>query len=293
MSKRTFFIPLILLAGVLGGCGRKDDTAKLEAFPVKVVTAGMRTLEERIIVTGSLKGRDEATLYPRVPGKLKRYLLREGDRVAKDQTVALIERDEVGVTFEPAPVPSTLRGVVGRIYLDRGQNVTLNTPIALVVDDSDIVGKAEIPERYAGRVKLDQGVRVTVDAHRDQVFSGRVSRVSPVVDPATRSAPIEVRVDNTSGKLRSGLFAELTVTIGQKDNALAVPTGAIADGGRTSLYLVKDGKALRRDVVLGLQTDDYTEIVQGLSPGETVITTGLFALRDGSPVEIVNGNGSK
>jgi membrane fusion protein, multidrug efflux system len=282
----SILIAFLGLTVLLAGCHRKEEVAKLEAFPVQVAVAEIRTLEERISVTGSLKARDEATLFPRVPGKLKANLLREGDRVQKNQPVALIERDEVGVVFEPAPVPSTLRGVVGRIYLDRGENVTLNTPVALVVDDSEILGKAEIPERYAGRVKVGQDVRITVDAHPGERLAGRVSRVSPVVDPATRSAPIEVKVDNASGRLRSGMFAELTVIVAKKEKVLAVPVAAVVEGSGASVFVVRDGQAAKREITIGIQTDDSVEVTSGLSSGEKIITSGLFALRDGSPVEI-------
>lgn len=282
--KKIYFLAMLL---GLSGCRHKTEAPVLEAFPVRIEPAANRTLEERISVTGSLKAKDEATLFSRVPGKLKENVLKEGDRVQKGQTVALVERDEVGVVFEPAPVPSTLTGVVGRIFLDRGANVGLDTPVALVVDDGEVLAKADVPERYAGRAAVGQRVDIKVESFPRRTFNGQVSRVSPVVDPVTRSTSIEVKVLNPEGLLKSGMFAELNVAISMKPSVLSVPASAVTDGSGYHVFIVKDGKAQKRNVTLGLKTDDHIEIKSGLSKGDAVVVSGLFAIKDGSPVDVV------
>jgi len=241
---RLCFLMTVLLAG---GCHRKKAEAPhLDAFPIHAQKVSPGTVEDTITLVGSIKARDEATLFSRVPGKLKENLLREGARVVKDQSVAVVERDEVGVKFEPAPVPSTLSGVVARTYLDRGANVTLDTPIALVLDDSELLAKAEVPERYAGRVALGQDVRVAVEAWPDDSFLGTVSRVSPAVDPTTRSAPIEVRISGHGDKLRSGMFAKLTLVMARRVGVLTIPTEAVTGANADTVFVIENGKASRR-----------------------------------------------
>ena len=107
--------------------GPLDGVAKDE-FLVKQETVQKRHLKHELLMSGSIKAEEEATLFPRVSGKLMKNLLREGDSVKKNQTVSLIERDEVGAVYEPVVVPSTITGVVGRVYLDPGANVTVSTP---------------------------------------------------------------------------------------------------------------------------------------------------------------------
>ena len=287
ISGRHFVVALFALSAA-SGCGKKEEQApEIDTFPVRVEAATKRTLEEALILVGSLKAKDEATIFSRVPGRLKENVVKEGDLVRKDQPVALVERDEVGVRFEPAPVPSTLNGVVGRIYLDRGADVTLNTPVALIADVSAIIAKADVPERYAGRVRTGQDVRVRIEAFPDRTFQGRVSRVSPVVDPATRSAYMEVLLDNSSGLLRSGMFANLSIVVTAKADALAVPVEAVTDASGSAVFVVKDGKAVKREVVEGLKTEAYVEITEGLSPGEQVVTFGHYGLKDGSAVQVL------
>lgn len=288
MTVRRCSRAVLILAALAAGCGRKsEEAAKLDAFPVRVAVVARGGVEDALSVVGSLKARDEATLYSRIAGKLVENLVKEGDPVKKDQPVAAVQKDEVGVRYEPAPVPSTLNGIVGRIYLDRGADVTLATPVALVVDVSSVRARADVPERYAGRVKVGQDVRVEVEAYPGRVFRGRVSKESPVVDPDTRSAPIEVNLDNADGRLRSGMFAKLTIVVAARGDVVVVPKEALVDGAAPAVFVIKDGKASRRALKLGLVNESSAEVLDGLKPGESVAVFGLYGLKDGSPVEVL------
>ncbi|OGR57093.1 MAG: hypothetical protein A2X36_09770 [Elusimicrobia bacterium GWA2_69_24] len=279
---------MILLLLAPAACKRqKAAESRLDSFPVRVTPAARRDIEETIVLVGSIKAKDEAALFSRVPGKLQRNVLKEGDPVRKGAAVALVERDEVGVRFEPAPVPSTLDGVVARLYLDQGQNVTPQTPVALVVDPSQILARVDVPERFAGRVRLGLALRVKVDAYPDRAFPGTVTRVSPVVDPATRSTLVEARIEDAEGRLRPGMFGEITLVLARAGGVLAVPAESVTDGLGWALFVVQDGRAVKREVELGVRSDAFVEIRKGLAPGESVVTFGLFGLKDGSPVEIL------
>jgi multidrug efflux pump subunit AcrA (membrane-fusion protein) len=281
-------LAVFLIAASLAACGRKtEEAAKLDAFPVRTARVARSDIEDSLSVVGSLKARDEATLYSRVAGKLVENLVKEGDPVRKDQPVAAVQKDEVGVKYEPAPVPSTLTGIVGRVYLDRGADVTLATPVALVVDVSSVRARADVPERYAGRVKLGQEVRVEVEAYPGKVFRGRVSKESPVVDPDTRSAPIEVNLDNTDGRLRSGMFAKMTIVVASRAGVVVVPKIALVEGPTPSAFVIAGGKAQKRELKLGLVSDAAVEVLEGLKPGDDVAVFGLYGLKDGSAVEVL------
>lgn len=285
MNRRIgIVIAALALAGA--GCGNREKIEqRLDAFPVRLAAAAPRDLQETLVLVGTIKAQDEATLFSRVPGKLLRNLVKEGDAVAKGQAVALVERDEVGVKFEPAPVPSTLDGIVARAYLDRGANVTLETPIALIADQRSVRVQAEVPERYAGKVALGQTVEARVEAYPERVFSGKITRLSPVVDITTRSTYMEAELLNPHRLLRSGMFAKLTAVVAQKAQALAVPVEALLDGH--TVFVAQSDKVSKRDVTPGLATDNYVEIRQGLSAGERVVVFGLIGLKDGSRIEVL------
>jgi multidrug efflux pump subunit AcrA (membrane-fusion protein) len=290
--RKTLPLRLSLALAFLGGCAKKEAPApRLDAFPVRVAPAQRRDVEETVLLVGTIKAKDEAVLYSRVPGKLQRNALKEGDPVQKGQPVCFVERDEVGVRFEPAPVPSTLSGVVARTYLDHGENVTVQTPVALVVDASEILARAEVPERFAGRLRLGLEARVRTASSGERVFHGSVVRASPVVDAATRTTLIEVRVQDGGAGLRPGMFGEVTLVLGRSPGALCVPAEALVDGSGPEVFVVQGGLARARRVEAGLRTERFCEIRKGLSAGERVVVFGLFGLKDGVPVEILPDEG--
>jgi multidrug efflux pump subunit AcrA (membrane-fusion protein) len=289
---KTTLAVLAVLAGT-AGCRNKDleafNNLEKDRFIVKTEKAQVRNIEDYLILVGSVKAMDEAVLYPRVAGKLLRNLLTEGDAVKKDQPVALVERDEPGVVYEPAPVPSTLNGVIGRMYQDSGANVTPQTPIALVVSQGQVRVVVDVPERYIGKVYLGQPAYIKVDAFPDTLFRGKVYRVSPVVDTKTRSAVIELLADNSSGKLKSGMFSEVRLVTGAREGAVAVPASALlSENGRTYVFVPVNGTAVRRYVKTGVANDDFVQAASGLKAGEDLITFGLYGLKDGSKIKVQN-----
>jgi len=290
---KTLIILAIAAVSLASGCRNKDAEAlnKLEKdrFLVKTEKAQVRNLEEYILLTGSVKAMDEATLYPRASGKLLRNLLKEGDPVKKDEPVALIERDEVGAVYEPAPVPSTLTGVIGRIYQDTGANVTPQTPIAMVVNQDKVRVAVDVPEKYIGKVFQGQSARIKVDAFPDRYFSGSVYRVSPVVDSRSRNTVVEVLVDNADGRLKSGMFAEARLITASRGAALSVPAGAVVnqDGGDFIFVPAAGDLAARVPVKTGIRTSEFVQI-SGVKEGADVITFGLYGLKDGSKIKVQN-----
>ncbi|OGR68836.1 MAG: hypothetical protein A2081_01135 [Elusimicrobia bacterium GWC2_61_19] len=291
---KTLFT-LTLAAASLWTAGCKNRSAEAlnelekDRFLVKTEKVAVRNLQEYILLTGSVKALDEATLYPRISGKLLRNVLKEGDPVKKDEAVALVERDEPGVVYEPAPVPSTLSGVVGRIYQDSGANVTPQTPIALVVNQSQVRVAVDVPEKYIGKTFHGQEAVIKVDAFPDRTFSGKVYRVSPVVDARSRNTVVEVLVNNADARLKSGMFAEVRLIVASRGAALSVPSGAVvtADGGEFVFVPAAGGLAARVPVKSGIRTSEFTQI-SGVKEGADVVTFGLYGLKDGSKIKVAN-----
>lgn len=295
MKKTSIYIFLIFAAAavvtVTSGCRNKEleafNNLEKDRFQVKIGKAQVKDIEDNLILVGTIKALDEATLYPRISGKLLKNLLTEGASVKKDQAVALVERDEVGTVFEPAPVPSTIDGVVGHIYQDIGSNVTPQTPIALVVNQGQIRVAVDVPERYVSKVFRNQSAHIKVDAFPDKLFSGKVYRVSPVIDTKSRSADMEIFVDNTKGLLQSGMFAEVRLIVGAKAGAVAVPAEAVLrdEKGSNYIFVPANNTAVRRDVKTGIGNADDIQITAGLNAGEDVIIFGLYGLKDGSKIK--------
>lgn len=285
-----YLLPFALL--LAAGCRNKDldafNNLEKDRFLVKTEKTQIKNIEDYLTLVGSVKAMDEAVLYPRVAGKLLRNLLTEGDAVKKDQAVALIERDEPGVVYEPAPVPATLTGVIGRVYQDSGASVTPATPIALVVSQGAVRVVVDVPERYVGKVFMRQEAYIKVDAFPDTLFRGKVYRVSPVVDTKSRSSAIEILADNSNALLKSGMFAEIRLVVGAKAGAVAVPSSAVLqdEKGLHYVFVPVNDAAIRREVTIGISNGDYVQISGGLKAGDKIITFGLYGLKDGSKIKV-------
>mgnify|MGYP004582100137 FL=1 len=269
--------------------GPLDGVAK-DVFLVKQEMVQKRTLKHELLMSGSIKALEEATLFPRVNGKLLKNILREGDAVKKNQTVSLIERDEVGAVYEPVVVPSTITGVVGRVYLDPGANVTVSTPVALVVNQEKVRVAVDIPERYIGEIYKGQPATLRVDALPGKEFEAKLTIISPVVDSTSRAVAVEFYANNTKGLLKSGMFAKVDITLSEKTNAVSVSKQSVYTDEETNETYVfvpsADGKtAVRRNVKTGFINSNHLEVSEGLSAGEQVLTF-TYGLKDGSKIEL-------
>ena len=207
----------------------------------------------------------------------------------RNQTVSLIERDEVGAVYEPVVVPSTITGVVGRVYLDPGENVTTSTPVALVVNQNTVRIEVDIPERYIGSLHKGQQAVLNVDALPGQDFEATLDILSPVVDSMSRAVEVEFKADNSKGLLKSGMFAKVNILLDEKEDVPSVSKKSVYSGedGQSYVFLPSaDGKtAVRQNVSTGFENNDYVEITEGLASGEEILSFA-YGVRDGSKIEI-------
>ncbi len=277
----------LILLSLLGCQQQKAKVAKVEEIiPVKVNRVELRGLEQTIDYVGDIKAQDEAIVYPKVTGKIIEKVKIDGEQVNKGEAIAYIDRDEVGLKFEKAPVESPLGGIVGRVYVDRGENVTVQTPVALVVNMDKVKIDLDIPEKYLPQISLGQIAKITVDAYPQQVFIGNVVKVSPVVDADTRTAPIEISVDNPGHRLKSGMFAKVELIIQKRESVPVILKDAIiGKDPNLYIYVIENKKAVSRKIVLGINQGPYYEVKEGLKEGDLVVIMGQQRLYEGAQVQ--------
>jgi RND family efflux transporter MFP subunit len=199
------------------------------------------------------------------------------------QTQARI--DELKITLSNTTIVSPVDGFVSRRNLDPGAFAGANTPILSVVDISTVRMVANIIEKDFRRVQPGVQAMVEVDAFPGEQFTGEVSRVAPVFDPATRTAPIEIEVPNPGFRLKPGLYARVKLTLDHRKDALTVPRNAVVDAAGKKVVYVLDGQTARlREIGVGMQDGDRVEVLDGLHEGEPVITLGVLAVKDGDKV---------
>jgi len=203
------------------------------------------------------------------------------------QTAARI--DELKITLSNTTIVSPVDGFVGRRNLDQGAFAGANTVILQVVDIGTVRMISNLVEKDFTRITQGVQALVEVDAFPGEQFAGVVSRVAPVFDAATRTASMEIEVPNPGYRLKPGMYARVRLTAQRKADALMVPRNAVVDSeGRRGVFLPDGQTAKFQPVQTGLQDTNNVEILEGLTEGQRVITTGALALREGDRITPMN-----
>jgi RND family efflux transporter MFP subunit len=190
-------------------------------------------------------------------------------------------------------ITSPVDGFIGRRNVDTGAMVSTNTAVASVVDISRLKLVVNVVEKDLRMVTAgDVGV-VEVDAYPGEKFNGRIARVAPVLDPATRTAPIEIEIPNPGYRLKPGMYARITLTVEERKNVLVAPKIAVIDfeSKRGVWVPTEDTRAKFVPVELGIEGTDTIEIVSGLKEGDRFITTGASAVRNNDQLVIAGADG--
>ena len=200
--------------------------------------------------------------------------------------------DELRINLANTIIVSPVNGFVSKRSVDPGAFVSQNATIVDVVDISRVRLVVNVVERDLKELQAGDDAQVEVDAYPGETFKGRIARVAPVLDPATRTAPIEIEIANADFRLKPGMYARVGITTDVKKETLVVPINAVADlGGRRGVFQHMNGVAVFRTVELGTENEDVVEVLAGLNDGDQVITTGARALRDGDRILLSGARG--
>ena len=212
-------------------------------------------------------------------------------RAQNSQSMARLE--ELRIQMTNTVVVSPVNGFVSRRSADPGAFVSQNAPIVEVVAIDRVRLIANIVEKDLSQMQPGDPTQVEVDAFPGEMFEGRIARVSPVLDPSTRTAPIEVEIPNPGYRLKPGMYARVRITTDERKEALVVPSNAVVDfGGRRGVFVATESDTvLFRPVTVGIENDAVVEVLQGVEDGDRVVTTGAAALRDGDRVIVAGAGG--
>lgn len=178
-------------------------------------------------------------------------------------------------------------GVIKERFVNPGDYVEEKGTIASLVAVSPLKLRASVPESAARFVKRGLSVAINVEAYPDRIFDGTVIRVSPSVDPKTRSLAIEAVFPNKDGLLKPGFFADGRVITKTADKAVFVPEESIvAFAGIKKVFVIENGAASERIVKVGERLENMVEITEGLKEGEVIATSALNKLSTGVKVEV-------
>jgi multidrug efflux pump subunit AcrA (membrane-fusion protein) len=278
-------LALLACAGP-GGPGRKQADRLTQS--VEVVTVGLDTVTRTVQLLGMLQGERQAMAMPKFAGKVTEIVKPEGSPVTEGDPIALVVNDIPGMDYKPGPVRSPVSGVVGKVYVEVGQTVAPSMPVAAVSSFTDRVKvKAAVSDADLPFVKTGAQAAISVSAIPDRTFSGHVSQVSPMLDPMSRSATVELSVANQSRKLIPGMTASVRLTLERRAGVLTIPSSALFTDGGNRVVVVEGSTARVREIAVGLSGDAGVEVISGLTAGDKVATTGKERVKDGETVNPV------
>jgi membrane fusion protein (multidrug efflux system) len=180
-------------------------------------------------------------------------------------------------------------GVISKVLIKDGDYVAPRLPLVEMFDPASLVIRFAVPEAQAMEVGEDMGVVARLDAYPGRTWRGRISRIYPELEARTRTRTVEAVLAEPVA-LIPGMFARLIVEQKRVQAAITVPTAAlVATPHGHAVFVVEEGKAVRRKVTTGIEAGGVVQILAGIRAGEEVVTAGHERLKDGGPVRVAGG----
>jgi membrane fusion protein, multidrug efflux system len=222
----------------------------------------------------------------------------EYDAAAAAHAQAQARVGEIRATIERKTIRAPFAGILGIRQVNLGQYLTGGDPVVPLQSLSPIHVNFGVPQQNAAQMRPGRQVRITGDGAGGPDVAGRVNAVDSVIDPATRNVQVQATLANPGGQLRPGMFVQVHVSLGAAQAVIALPASAInyAPYG-DSVFVVTDMKdpkgmayrGVRQQVVkLGAARGDQVAVLSGIGPGDEVVTSGVFKLRNGVAVQVNN-----
>ncbi|HEA31554.1 MAG TPA: efflux RND transporter periplasmic adaptor subunit [Leeuwenhoekiella sp.] len=203
-----------------------------------------------------------------------------------DLSSAKASSELIGAQLSKATVRAPFSGTIGLREISEGTYVTPQTPIAKLVNTSKLKITFAIPEKYASRMRVNSEISFTTTGSSEEQ-TAKIYAIEPAVEVATRTLRMRAIADNSEGKLYPGTFVNVLLPLETIQDALLVPTEALIpiQNGK-KIFVYRSGKAREIEVKTGSRTDSVVRVTSGLKAQDTVLTYGVMALNDGTPVEV-------
>ena len=296
-------VTLASMAAVLTlmSCGpkkaAKEDSKEVETlYAVSTYKTVAGNLDDYLEFGGDVASVNEVMVLPDQAGKITNVLVKVGDMVKKDQTIAYVNPLRVGVVYNDSPVKAPISGRITSLPVTVGSTVSQSSSVAKVARTDDLEIRIAIAERFISRISNGQKATVTFDAYPSVEFGAKIFEVSPVLDTATRTMGVKLRLNPPDSRVKVGMYGRVKLVTESVKNAIVLPISALVTrDGKDYVFVVttpKSGKNAAavslKPVTRGILVDNQVEITKGLEAGEEVVIKGQTLLNDGAKVNIVS-----
>jgi RND family efflux transporter MFP subunit len=365
--KKSPMILLVMLFFLISGCTKESSESEEETkIPVHVSTVERGDVVQSLNYSGDIKAEYEIKVFSKIPDRIEKFHVDEGDRVSKGQTIAHIyaatieqgvrqaeaglvaakaqaanaqveyarakklykenamskqQFDAIETQYEAATaaleqaeaalnsaksslndatVTAPISGIIGKRYYEEGDMAGPSIPLVTVVQMNNVKITFDATETDLGKLSVGQKSKIRVKSYSDKEFTGAVTKISPVLDPVTRMAEVEVLIDNSDQKLKPGMYANVTVITGTLEDVIVVPRYATVENtymrreqGKDKVlknyyvFVAKNDIAEQR--LLDVQYVNHMNIAvnSGVEPGEKLIIQGQNNLRDKVAISVI------
>jgi membrane fusion protein (multidrug efflux system) len=221
----------------------------------------------------------------------EKSLVSEGDFDKLRYDLEALEADYnlASLELDYTKIRAPIDGVISERYIKIGNTIRVGDPAFRVTSFDPLVAYLHVPEREYRQIAPGQPVAIDIDALAGQRMFASVTRVSPVVDPDTGTFKITIEIRDDERRIKPGMFGRMSVVYDTHENVLQVPRSAIVeDMGNETVFVVEDGKAVRRTVETGYGNEGMVEISDGLDESDAVVTVGQAGLKPDAKVTVVN-----
>ncbi len=248
-----------------------------QAIGLQWVAADSKPMSELLTVNGEvqlLPGR-QADVSTRISGQVTALHAGLGDTVKVGQRVARVQSRLVGDPPPSVDVTASMSGVIEQRNVTLGQAVEPSTVLFRISDRSQINVVARVYEEDLAKVRQGQEAVVRFLSYPGRVFAGRVTLVGPTLDPASRTVEVWVQLANPNGLFKPNMFASVGLLLRKSAATLAIPTAAlIAANGETFVFVRQGEQFDRIEITTGMSDEAFTEVTDGIVPGDEVVTQG-------------------
>lgn len=206
---------------------------------------------------------------------------------SKGLTQAEIDTKIAQMELEKTNIKAPFGGIITDIKVSPQENVLAGRELFILVNISQIKVQAKVLESEVGKMKVGHEASLRFSAYPGKEFKGRVEAISPVIHPEDRTCTVHILVDNPKEEIKPGMHAEVEIAADIYKDRLLVPQEAVlVRGGRKLVFVVEEGLAKWRYIEVGLENEDYAEVLDGVKEGEPVIVEGHFTLAHDAKVQV-------
>ncbi|GHU01071.1 MexH family multidrug efflux RND transporter periplasmic adaptor subunit [Spirochaetia bacterium] len=277
------FVPVLLAQDGAAVSGAVPAGAAV--YSVKTAAAETRTLEAYLEVNGDIVSEGQVAVLSETSGKLVTVKAALGTRVRQGDLIAQVDPSSAGSRYMASSVYAPISGIICAVPLAVGSTVQQGSIITSIAQADDLQIEALIPEREVSQLAVGLTATVTLPAFQGEVFTAKITQVSPILDPASRTKKIVLTFENRDSRINAGMFAHVKLNTRTYPNVVTVPAEAVSEkSGAKNVYVLNNGTAELRKVVTGVTVDHITEIKSGLASGDAVVIQGQQFLSDGAAV---------